>query len=766
MDSLSLFQNALARSHVPELVRLHARPDLDHRRLPVVVEGDQAVVARIVRSDGARLAMRVAMTPAIGRDWHLRYAAIGSIVPGSVATLLPRAITPLPGGFTIDGAAHEAVLMEWIEGPTLLQAADRAARGGNSAVLHALAASLRELAVRMHQARIVHGDLAADNLMMRPNGDLVCVDLDDLTWPEARLGPIGHGTPGYRHPASAGSTADRDAFAALVLYVSLQVLADDPDLRRSWGEPVSSHGGALLFSAWDIADPRSSRAFGDVRERVSPAVLGLVERLEAACLGRPGQAAAILADLFALPPEPNAADEIDDDVTQTWDLSSVVERLRTRYGETEAAEPPARADWAGWSQPEPEPARAPQARPAVPGVTQTPLLQSLADDRERLRQAIAAGNEAEVVRLAAWLGDDPVAQMYKIDVERILAAGYRTRIAEAARQQRDEVVLALADEIAARHLPLDAATRSQIRRSRERQEVRRELDVALAADDRPALAQLAVSGRLVVLGDTDRASLQQVLRALEWPGLQRVLETDDDALILEWYDEELFGQDASLPEPARQRVELARDRLAWLERTRAALKQRDARALASLLLSPPPEAPERLTDPERARATRLIERQSALDELQLAIRSDDDDAILTALHTIERVGARLEDRLAWAAVRRVVERATVVEDIIAAASADPVDDLQLATLLPLARSLGLARDPRLRGDLAFERLEGLVLRGAAVRRIRAAIASDNDAAIRQAAFPDVAGAHEVLTDRERARIEAARERSTTRRAAS
>jgi hypothetical protein len=86
--------------------------------------------------------------------------------------------------------------------------------------------------------------------------------------------------------------------------------------------------------------------------------------------------------------------------------------------------------------------------------------------------------------------------------------------------------------------------------------------------------------------------------------------------------------------------------------------------------------------------------------------------------------------------------------------------------LPVARTLGLAHDPQLTGDLAFERLEAEVQRGAALRRIRKAIASGDDVAIRQAAWPDVADAHGALTPEELARIEAARERTSPRRAAS
>src|SRR5690606_20226311 len=125
--------------------------------------------------------------------------------------------------------------------------------------------------------------------------------------------------------------------------------------------------------------------------------------------------------------------------------------------------------------------------------------------------------EPEVVRLAARLGDDPIAQTHKLDIERVLVDGYQQRITRAADRRQDDLVLALAEEVEQRHLPLSPAIRALIRRVRERIDVRQRLDAALAADDRTALTHLAVSGELVVLGDADRASVQQVLRALEWP---------------------------------------------------------------------------------------------------------------------------------------------------------------------------------------------------------------------------------------------------------
>lgn len=434
----------------------------------------------------------------------------------------------------------------------------------------------------------------------------------------------------------------------------------------------------------------------------------------------------VLAEIFALPPDtssytagtkPSSAAQ----ATTSWDLSEVIERLRSELGEPEVA--PAR-DSGTFAQTWPHP-----EEPELPE-PQRPEPQD----------------------------ESPTEEGSALQREERLTARYRGRIAQAAKRNDDAEIARVGREAEAQELPLDTASRRVVRFARERIAIRSRLERALRENDRSTLAELAHSGELVVLGDTDRQSLARVLQALEWPGLLRAIEADDDAIILNWYDEELFGAaDALLPE-MRARVDLARKRMEWLEAVRVTLRKRDARALESLLGEEPSGGLERLSRGERSRVLRLIEQRAALNDLHVALREADTARILAALGTIDRVGARIENPATWAAVQDVMERATILEQIVEAAEVDPPDDRQLAHLLPVAKTMGLAHDPMLRDDLSFERLEAVVLRGAALRRIRQAIAGDDDQAIRQAAYPDVTGALDHLTDDERERVEIARAR--------
>ena len=151
--------------------------------------------------------------------------------------------------------------------------------------------------------------------------------------------------------------------------------------------------------------------------------------------------------------------------------------------------------------------------------------------------------------------------------------------------------------------------------------------------------------------------------------LERALETDDDQIILSAYDPDLFDQGNELSAAARERIDLARRRVAWRADVRAALKA-EMRALEDLFQQPPPLAIERLSAFQRRRTRRLIEQQRAIDGSGGSPSSKSRHRRgWAALNHVERVGARVTDRHTWSAIQGVVERHGSVEDILAAAKA-------------------------------------------------------------------------------------------------
>jgi hypothetical protein len=693
----------------------------------------------------------------------VRYQALAEFQETRLLSRLPSDLRIVRNGFPRFDGSNDAdpgdqvvIAMEWIQGPTLLQGIDRAARTGNVAVVRALSAAFVQMWNELQGSGFTHGDYTAQNLLVRSNGQVACVDLDTASWNDAPLGPSGEGTPAYRHPTLFRDAAMRDAFAALVIVTSLAALADDPGLRTRHGDAASAIDGALLFSPWDLADPSTSSAFADALAGATPAVRDLVEALAEACVGN----AQYISDALALIPRLKSKSITGESLPPNpagWDVGPVVARMRAHYSDTWDDPPGPReltnTNTARSIVPPNEPAPPEWETWKTNDIHQDEVV--TADDVAELEAALARNDEAEVTRLWSQIGHDPLAALLAGEVESHVAAGYDRRVIAESRRKKDAAVIAIDAEARSRRIPLGPQARAVVRQAQERSQVQQELDEALATGDRQRLADLAVSGRLVVLGDADRRSLQRVLQAIEWPALQRAIQSDDDVLIVAAFDDELFEELDITDNEMRDRVALARRRLEWLAQARKALAKRNSTRLRELLIDPPEGAPERLSSPERRRIRLAIERQQALLGLKEVIASSDDQAIISALNRVERVGARISDRATWAQIQRVVERVAIIDELLVASEAQPLDHARLAQLIPAVKALGLERDPRL-GDIHLvERLEQHVVKMAHVRRIQAAIARDNDVAIVAVAVPDPRNALEMLSEPERNRVAAA-----------
>ncbi|MGI8486719.1 MAG: hypothetical protein ACR2OU_20985 [Thermomicrobiales bacterium] len=821
------YQNSLMRPHVPLLQHLQARPVLDAQRQLSLIEGSHSFVAKLRRTDGHMLALRMLTSPVDSAEWQKRYAELRRLSLTTLKGRVPGGLEVIPAGLEIEGAENApAQVMDWVQGPTLAMAVKRACQSGNSGVLRALSTALIDLVNSFRTAGVAHRHLGPDNLIISTNGSLVAVGLDAATWVGGPPSEWQSGPAAYRHPDGAGSPMDADAFASLVLYASLRVLADAPDLAEVYGDPAMTMDGALLFSSWDLADPGVSRSFADAMIRVTPETREFVDALHQACLTDSTEGERWLHSVPKIAPVSTPRFEEAIPRASGWDIAQAVDRVRSRYEGDEqvsdsAPEREEPAAWSSWQQPRSHPGpQQPQSQlqparvdpwqvppnempvrerieplPASPqpdkrrrrdrgrGLGEShPRAARIADVRVRsapsipfdlvedvpeidvdefsseralLLEALKRRDEVAVAQIWPLLDGDPVSRGLALHVKELAAVGLQNRIRQGADRKQDDTVLELADQAKQRELVLDPATRQLVHSARERVRVRSKLDQALMSDSRADLADRAVSGDLMVLGETDRASLRTVLRALEWPILERALATDDDQIIVDTYDAEVFDHGRELSEDARNRIDLASRRLTWRVDVRQALKSKNVSSLEDLFQNPPVLAIDRLSMSERRRTRRLIEQRRALDALRDAIRDKEDAKIVTALNHVERVGARIEDRHTWNAIQTVVERASMVEDILSAAKATPIDVGRLAQLVPAGKTLGVDRDPRLRGEFSLMRLEERLVRHAHTTRIRAAIARDDDTAIVVAAVPDPYSVLDDLSEGERARIASA-----------
>jgi hypothetical protein len=732
---------------------------------PLRAMGHDAVVYELRMPTGRIVALRCHLRPDTRRDLALaeRYSALGADprLEGlrGAQSILPRGIRWVAEGIAIPGpdlrqAMLPVMAMERIPGRTLVRTVDRLCRERQSEPLLLLADAWLATAAALNAAGFSHGDLAPDNIIVRSDGTLALVDLDSALWPEApTTAALSDGTPGYAHPRGGPrDLARRDRFPALIIWASLRILARHPELRDRWGDSPDLHGAALLWSADDLRRPGGSALFAALAALSDTTLAPLIE---------------VVRRAIRFP-----ADE-------TPPLAEIAGRLASLGAELKVAPPAPISSPAPWAPPEPAPPApfAPGA-PSSPDIAaslwedEAPLLPprqreghlpdasyttTVAEKDRRLaaaRQvaaAVAARDTATAVKLWEESAAVPEVAAYAVSVHLLVAQDAAAAVDRAARRHDDEGLVAAVAQAELLGVAPSAEGRAALRGARARLAAHAALRDALDRVDLHALARLACAGTLDCLGLLEPAQARAVARARVWPALERALASDDDIAIASAADPALWREADALPSTARDRLDLARRRLRWLDDVRGALRRRDSGGLRTLLASAPPGAAERLTAVEQRRIARVSEREAAVARLERALREGPDREVVAALAEFESAGAPFSDVLDWTAVRGVVDRISLAEAIRTATAADPPDTAQLARLLPAARAaLGAQGSP---SEPDWAALEQSVLRAAHLARLREALTSGEAARIAAAAAPDPYDAARLLDSDERQRVE-------------
>lgn len=187
----------------------------------------------------------------------------------------------MENAIVVKGQHYPVLWMEWAEGPRLREFIGQ--NLGNQPVLRQLAQAFREMVADLHAARISHGDLQDENIIVQsgPAGPrLKLIDYDSLYVP-ALQGYSDQiiGVSHYQHPRrdSLRTASDRvDYFSELVIYLSLLVYEQNPTLWNPHAEKQ------LLFADSDYVDPLRSRAFQDL-QYMTGEVRVLTDRLMQFC---------------------------------------------------------------------------------------------------------------------------------------------------------------------------------------------------------------------------------------------------------------------------------------------------------------------------------------------------------------------------------------------------------------------------------------------------------------------------------------------------
>ena len=359
---------------------------------PWRVVGRACAVYQLRQPSGRVLALRCPLADARELDPTLgdRYRAFGS--DPALARLraaggpLVADVTLVPDGLAFPApdfrsAPHPLMAMEWVMGPTLLAATDRACHRGDRPYLAALADVWAATIGALATAGFSHGDLAADNALVRPagsggSGGIALIDYDTCAWrgvPPPRSAAPG---PGYAHPSGAVPPLEqRDHFPALVVYASLRVLALWPELREQHGDSPGRTGGVILFGPQDLRDPDASTLFGALRVLDDPAVKQLLAMLREACL----------APVTATPPLTQVVARVRDaDARRRIDQGGLGDAAPGGSAGTRLAAAPRPTEGGRGSR---HPTLAPLSTSAVPTPPAAPLAPPVGQDaRERQRR--------------------------------------------------------------------------------------------------------------------------------------------------------------------------------------------------------------------------------------------------------------------------------------------------------------------------------------------------------------------------------------------
>jgi hypothetical protein len=738
---------------------------------PVRVVGRDAVIYELRTPTGRILVLRCFLRPDALRDRALseRYEALRSDPRleslRAAGGVLPRDIQWIAEGVAFAGpdlrqATAPLVAMERVPGRTLLQTVDRLCREGQGEPLALLADVWLATAMTLEVAGFVHGDLAPDNLIVRPDGSIALIDLDTGSWPSFRGAPAAVASnPAYAHPH--GGSLDpgrRDRFPALIIWASLRILARHPELRERWGDRPDQDGAALLWSRNDLRRPARSALF-------------------AALDALPGQ-----TEGDALEPVIEVVRRaIRFSPDETPPLAEIAERLegmgfaRRAAASRRPRSRPEQLDWAPLEMPPAHDQLAPESGgtegmwdnilpgtdridrnerfPDASSTTTLPEREERQNAAQELAAAITARDTARALELWETSRTVPETATYAAAVHLLVSRDANAAIERALRRRDDDGLVAAVTEAERAGVAPSPEARTAVRAARRRITARIALREALSRSDYHGLASLACSGELDCLGRLEPAQARAVERARAWAGVERALVSDDDAAIVAAVDPEAWREEGSVPPAARQRIDLARSRIRWAEDVRAGLRRRDGVALRRLLENSPPDAEWHLTDVESRRIDRASMREAAVSRLERALREGPDREVVAALAEFESAGAPFTDVLDWTAVRGVVDRISLAEALREAATSDPPDTAQLARLLPAARAaLGVQGTP---GEPDWSALEESVLRAAHLARVREALADGDEARVAFAAVPDPYGALSLLTPEEMERVNSA-----------
>ena len=256
--------------------------DCDVHGQPTVRSGAFATVYKGTYPSGENVCLRVFTSKA--EDRRERYAAISDYVRSQKLRFLVNFNYHEAALRHPSGKWFPLVTMEWVEGNVLFDWLREKCLRNDVPALHKAAEQWVDLVAELARARIAHGDLQHNNVMVTAAGEMKLVDYDGMCVPaiEGRVN-LELGVEPYQHPERGPDTKlspDLDNFSALFIFVALRALAAEPHL---WSAHIEQPNGEiydkLLFRKSDFDDPQNSALIRDLKRSSDAKVPKLVDEL-------------------------------------------------------------------------------------------------------------------------------------------------------------------------------------------------------------------------------------------------------------------------------------------------------------------------------------------------------------------------------------------------------------------------------------------------------------------------------------------------------
>lgn len=345
------YQDAIQNPHIcfEDVSLKSGEVGCDMLGLPKVTSGNFACVYSLTADDG-RFAIRCFVRQVLGQQG--RYARLAQHLMGLGLDCMVD-FEYILRGIKIANEWYPVLKMQWVDGLPVNQYIDEYIDDPN--LLKQLVGKFPPIVEQLRANDLAHCDLQHGNIMVTPENEFKLVDYDGMytTAFRGKSPELGHAN--FQHPRRTPDFYNEhvDNFGALVCYLSLMAIAENPDLFKKYYAADN-----LLLTANDYRNPKDSEVIKTLKSQENDKVKQLAHLLEKCCLV---------------------------DVTQVPDFLEVVEKLKTGdvadmvTADVSSTPPPAAAAGAagGWwddqSATETKPATpaAPQktaaASPATPG---------------------------------------------------------------------------------------------------------------------------------------------------------------------------------------------------------------------------------------------------------------------------------------------------------------------------------------------------------------------------------------------------------------